>query len=204
MTFRILIPVLLCFFLSSVQAQQSVFEYGFSLKPTLTVNQAQRRSPSFSYSVGPFLMYHLSPSFGLGAGVVFNQLTLNTWSQVNSDPIGNHFFQDVPDQENFQAVQFPLWFSFCLSPKPEAPVKAYFVGGYTFGKLLDRAEKETEYRLWGLEGNLHSGMVGLEFRKALMRKVCLSLGSHLNLTNIYDQAYGSITNLQFILRLSRM
>ena len=183
--------------------EERQIEIGITYKQIFTKNQKYDRSPATNFSIGFFGEYQIIKKLGVGIGVEYETQNINTVELVNCDPSGFPFFCEAPSQDKFEIVKIPLWMSLNLNYKSNPKIKTDLIGGYGFGKLLNSREKETEYRLHGLIDNLHFGLVGIEFQKEIIKNFKITLGSHLEITNIYDDEYGEIQNIKIVLRVSK-
>jgi hypothetical protein len=205
--FFILLLTLLSF---SLFSQKGLFEYGWSISPALTFAQKKEQPPAMGFSTGPYAHFQFSKRIGIGSAVAWQQLQINTleYGRCESDPWDLDFFLSIceaPARHEFQIVQVPVWMSLNLDFHAEAKWKMNFIAGYTYGKLLQARQKEADYRLHGLVDDIHFGTVGLECkRKVLKEKYVLTLGSHFEVTNIYDQQYGELNTLKAVFRIGRI
>lgn len=179
------------------------FEIGISYSPTFTNSLKYDRGPAFNFAFGAFTRYQTFKKLGISIGVDYQRQNINTTQLVNCDPLGHPFFCESPSQDKFKIIKFPVWLSFNMNYKSNPKLKADLIGGYAFGKLLNPNRKETEYRLHGLINNLHFGIIGIEFQRRIVNDIKLTLGSHLEITNIYDKRYGEIQNIKILLRISK-
>lgn len=178
------------------------FEFGITYSPTFTNNQRYDRPPAFNYSGGIYTKYPINNKLGVGVGVEFQKQNLNTTRWVNCDPSGQPFFCESSGQDKFDVVKIPVWINYNLNDQPAPEIKADFIGGYGYGKLLNSEEKMIAYRLHGLIDNLHFAIVGIEFQRRIAEHLKLTIGSHLEITNIYNERYGPIQNFKIVLRVS--
>ena len=183
--------------------QKSQIEIGITYSPTFTNSQKYERSYALNFSTGIFGKYQVFKRFGIGIGIEYQKQNINTIELVNCDPLGHPFFCESPSQDKFEIAKIPIWMNLNLNYKSIPKIKTNLIGGYGFGKLLNSKEKETEYRLHGLIDNLYFGLIGIEFQKEIIKNIKLTLGSHLEITNIYDDEYGEIQNIKIVLRISK-
>jgi len=179
------------------------FEFGIAFSPTLTFSQRFDRTPALNYSTGIYTKYQFLKKLGIGVGFNYQTQIINTTAYVNCDPIGNLSICEAPFQNKFDLIQIPVWLSLNMNYKSNPKVRADLIGGYGFGKLLYSMDREKAYGLWDLVDNLHFGMVGIEFQRKILGDVKLTLGSHLEVTNIYNKRYGDIQNVKIVLRVSK-
>jgi hypothetical protein len=183
--------------------QKRQFEIGITYNHIFTKNQKYDRNPATNFSTGIFGKYQIIKRLGIGIGVEYQTQHINTIELINCDPSGFPFFCESPSQDKFEIAKIPIWVNLNLNYKSNPKIKTDLIGGYGFGKLLNSKEKETEYRLHGLIDNLHFGLIGIEFQKEIIKNIKLTLGSHLEITNIYDDEYGEIQNIKIVLRISK-
>lgn len=188
----------------SLFSQKGLLEYGWSVSPALTFAQKKEQPPVVGFSTGPYAHFQFSRRIGAGAALAWQELRVNTLVYGNC---GDDFFFEICEisaRHKFQIVQFPVWVSVNLNYHADAKWKMNFIAGYTYGKLLKARQKEADYRLPGLVDDIHFGTVGLECkRKILKEKYVLTLGSHFEVTNIYDQQYGELNTLKAVFRIGR-
>ena len=183
--------------------QKKNIEFGLNYSPTITFNQKYKRPPAFNTSNGIFMKHTIYRRLKMGIGLEYQRLKLNTVTFYNCDPTGNHFICESPSQNVFNVIRAPIWISLNMNNKPHSKIKTDLISGYAFGKLLDSIEKEVEYQLSGLNDLVHFGFIGIEFTKELSKQHKLTIGTHLEWTNIYNMRYGEIRNLKLVLRITR-
>lgn len=190
---------------TSLQAQKGQLEYGVGLSPSLVNNQNFDRAPAANFAIGLFANYNFTQRVSIGGAIEYQQMNLNTTicdftivlpiSSIIDERVCN-----IPSQDAFQLTRFPLWLSINLNDDQTTPWQSHLILGYAFGKLNNAKDAEELYGLPGLRDNVHFGKLGLEFKKVLNTRVQMTLGSHLNFTNLYDDKYGNIQALEFVLR----
>lgn len=187
-----------------VFAQKGLFEIGINYGPTWTITQKYDRPPAYNLSFGTFIHYNFRTRIGLGLGIQYQEQNLNTTNQSMCNPTDPSFLCSFPEQDNFEVIQVPIWFSLDLIGDIEADLKVVLIGGYALGTLLNRADKAVTYRLENLNNFVHYGMTGIEFKKAIMKELQVTLVMNVAMTNIYDQRYGEIRNLQLVLKIGKI
>ena len=202
MKLKITTTILLSFWVLNIFGQIQA-ERGITFSPTYTFNDKINEPPPFNFSVGVFTKYALRKKWGIGIGLEYQKQELYTTERVNCGVFGQPTLCEVPRLDNFQIAKIPIWLNVNLNYHSDEKIKANAIGGYGYGKLLNSKIKEEEYDLNGLIDNLHFGFIGIEFHQRTEDNFNLTFGGHLEITNIYDRAYGEVQNLKFIFRISK-
>lgn len=206
MKIKIIITIVLSILTLGVYGQvnqERQIEIGITYNQIFTNNQKYDRSPATNFSIGVFGEYQIIKKLGVGIGVEYQTQNINTVQLINCDSFGFPFFCEAPSQDKFEFAKIPIWMNLDLNYKSNSKIKIDLIVGYGLGKLLDSRKKEIEYKLHGLIDNLHFGLIGIEFQKEIIKNIKLTLGSHLEITNIYDDEYGEIQNIKIVLRISK-
>ncbi len=185
-------------------SQKYQVEYGLNFNPSLTLTEKYKRPPAFNYAAGLYMSINLSKRIELGGSLNYRQLNLNTELNVDCDPSEGVTLCVVPSQDEFRIISIPTWLSIDMNYTSEPRIKPFLVIGYSFGKLIDHSGTESNYQLWGLKDNVHSGFFGVDWKAKLTNQYQITFGSHIDVTNIYNARYGDIYNLKFVVRIGRI
>lgn len=197
---------LFCLIFTQIQAQKGQIEYGLSLSPSLVSNQNFERSPAANYAVGIFINYNITNRVSIAGSVEYQQMNLNTTICEDfiffptTSSIINRNFCNTQSQDAFQITRLPVWTSIGLNDDLTTPWQSHLILGYAFGTINNASDAEELYNLPGLTKNMHFGKIGFEVKKVLNTRMQMTLGSHVNFTNLYDDKYGNIQALEFVLR----
>lgn len=204
MKFKLLLTFGLLILAFQFFGQMRNVKFGVSYSPILTYNYTYERAPASNSSAGIFAFIDLTNRFGIGIGGEYQSQNLNTIALWNCDLIGNVTLCKVDSKDKFDVVKLPFWGSLNLNNNQQSKIKTNLIGGYAFGKLLNADQKEEDYHLKDLVDNLHYGFIGVEFKGEIRNKIQLTVGPHLEFTNIYDKKYGEIQNLKLVIRISKL
>lgn len=182
---------------------ESKTELGIVYAPMFTKSQKFDRGFAFNFSTGIYGKYRILSSIGVGVGIDYQRQNINSIVLVNCDPLGNLSLCEHPSQDKFELIKIPIWLSFNMNNKPKPKLGVDLIAGYGFGKLLNAKQKEKQYSLHALVDNLHYAMIGFELQKRILNKLKLTIGSHVEVTSIYEKRYGNIDNVKIVFRLSK-
>lgn len=188
---------------NSFTRQNKELEYGVVQDLSFT-HSACDRPWALNYSIGAFLLQSVSSRLKIGTGVEYQQLFINTTKLVARNPIYPTFLMEVDSQDKFKVVKIPVWLSYNLNYKLDAKVRYNFIFGYSLGHMLNAREKEYAHRLDGLRSDVHYGFFCIETNKRVSQNIKVSLGGHMEITDIYNKRYGVIHNLKIVLRVTRL
>lgn len=176
-------------------AQKGSFEIGLHISPSFTKNSTANEPPTVGLSSGLFLNYNLSDRIIGGGG-----LEWATFSPENS----SFFFHGQNQFERFNFFRVPFWFKVNLNDSLESQFQYFLTVGYTYGKITNAQQAINDYGLLGLNDNVHFARFGLECKFYLFEEIKVTLGPHVEWTNIYDIRYGDIYNFQFVIQIGKM
>lgn len=202
------ICVLVVLFGAKGYAQQGLFEYGVSVKPTLTFTQELEQPSTISMSPGVFMHYNLTRRIGLGLSAEYLSQRIHSTNYELCEPIdifwGFRTLCPVPALHTYSIIQIPVWLSVNLDYSPDSKWKTYAVGGYSLGNVLSPGANEVDYQLDRLVQRMHFGSIGLEFKRKAAEKYLVTIGSHFEVSNTLHQRYGEIRNVKLVLRVGRL
>jgi hypothetical protein len=182
---------LLLFFLTNCLAQKDKLELGWYIAPSFSFYEKSDIGSNNKFSTGIFYNVYSTKVFGFGAGVDYHQLNLNVAGRVGQ-------------QNKFNFLKFPVWTSINTNYYSSAKTRTYFLLGMAYGNLLNAESARVAYNLKGLKQNHFFVNIGLQLKRPLNEAYQFTLGTHLELTNIYDVRYGNIYSFQVVFGVGRI
>jgi hypothetical protein len=182
---------ILLFFLTNGLAQKDKFELGVYIAPSFSFYEKSDVGSNNKFATGFYYNAYSNKLFGFGAGVDYHQLNLNVKRRIG--------------QENkFNFLKFPVWARFNTNYHSSAITRAYFLAGAAYGNLLNVESATDLYNLKGLKQNHFFINFGLQLKRPLNEDYQFTLGTHLDVTNIYDTRYGYIYSFQVVFGVGRI
>ena len=181
---------LLLLVLTNGLAQKNSLELGWYIAPGFNTFEKSELGANNKFSTGVFYHIYSNEVFGFGAGADYHQLHLKVNRRVGLE-------------EKFNFLKFPVWGSININSFSKSKTQIYFVAGIAYGNLLNAEKAAVVYNLNGLKRNHFFVNTGLELKRPLSENFQFTLGTHLDITNIYEERYGRVYSFQIVFGVGR-